>query len=260
MEVIMGHERIGFLPKRQSWNKIVSLLGQFDNDPELVSCIADQTLENIRNVYKTIAYDESVIKAIRYLTILSFSAKEDNQQLFMNNNGIDIDKDISLFNLARSIKNYIRTETDSLEINKLACDALLETIAKYEHINKNTQKELFSEQNANIWHTIGNGSSFCELARYFFASFTDRHLRYFIDREAAQSIDSVKNFNKFQKTLNDQIIQHSYETAKIMQSFAAGWFNKHIKDNIPTNEEIISFLKLSFEKMREEFRREALRK
>jgi hypothetical protein len=42
-----------------------------------------------------------------------------------------------------------------------------------------------------------------------------------------------------------------------MQSFAAGWFNKYAVSDMPTKEEINGFLKLSFEKMREEFRREA---
>jgi hypothetical protein len=42
-----------------------------------------------------------------------------------------------------------------------------------------------------------------------------------------------------------------------MQSFAAGWFNKYAKAGMPNNDEIKGFLKLSFEKMREEFRREA---
>jgi hypothetical protein len=42
-----------------------------------------------------------------------------------------------------------------------------------------------------------------------------------------------------------------------MQSFAAGWFNKYSLDGIPSNDEIKGFLKLSFEKMREEFGREA---
>jgi hypothetical protein len=255
----MGHERIGFLPKTQSWNKIVGLLSQFDNNPEIVSSIANQTLENVRNIYKTMPYDTSVIRAIQFLTILSISAKNDNQELFMKDNGIDIDNNISLFTLAHCVKNFINIETDSMEINKIVCDALLETIAKYEHRNKNDQNELFENVKENIWSKIGSGSKFCELARDFFASFTDRHLRYYIDRVAAHNINSLNKFDVFQKTLNAQIEQHSFETSKIMQSFAAGWFNKYSNGGIPTENEIKSFLKLSFEKMREEFRREAVK-
>lgn len=42
-----------------------------------------------------------------------------------------------------------------------------------------------------------------------------------------------------------------------MQSFAAGWFNKYAVNSAPSYEDTISFLTLSFSKMREELRREA---
>jgi hypothetical protein len=256
----MGHERIGFLPKTQSWKHIIDQLAQFNNNPDIVSQIADRTLENIRRQYNNMPYDESVIKALQFLTILSFSAKEKNQENFLMNNGITA-MDLSLFTLARCAKRYITTDTGSLEVNKIACDAVLESIAKFEHQNKTDQADLFTENNDNtVWSKIGNGSNFCELARGFFASFTDRYLRYFIEREAAHCIDNFEKLENFKKTLYAQISQHSYEASKIMQSFAAGWFNKYAKSGMPNNDEIKGFLKLSFEKMREEFRREAGKK
>lgn len=255
----MGHERIGFLPKTQSWKSIVDQLAQFDNDPNSVSYIANQTLENIRALYKKMPYDESVVKAIQFLAILSTSAKKENQQVFLNENGLNL-LDISLFTLARSAKEFIKTENGSLEINKIACDSVLEAMAKFEHKNKNLQNDLFNETKESIWNKIGSGSDFCELAREFFASFTDRHLQYYIDRETAHSINDFQKIENFREILNNQITQHSFETSKIMQSFAAGWFNKYGVENIPSKGEISNFLKLAFEKMREEFRREVAKK
>jgi hypothetical protein len=252
----MGHERIGFLPKRQSWNNIVSQLGQFNNNQELVSKIAFNTLENIRERYLKMPYDESINKAIKFLSILTLSAKKNNQLGFLADSGIPITS-LSLFALARAAKEYIQIKQGSLETNKIACDAILEAIAKYEHTHKIQQNNLFDEKPDNIWTKIGNGATFCELARGFFASFTDRYLRYFIEREAAHNINSIEKQNFFNKELSEQISNHSHETSKIMQSFAAGWFNKYSLDGIPNNDEIKGFLKLSFEKMREEFRREA---
>jgi hypothetical protein len=255
----MGHERIGFLPKTQSWKHIIDQLAQFNNDPDIVSQIADKTLENIRQRYSTMAYDDSVVKALQFLTLLSFSAKEKKQEFFLINNGINI-TDFSLLTLARCAKNYIATETGSLEVNKIACDAVLETLAKFDHQNRSAQADLFNNSEDTVWSKIGNGSNFCELARGFFASFTDRYLRYFIEREAAHSIDNLNKLENFKKTLYNQISQHSHETSKIMQSFASGWFNKYAREGMPNNDKIKSFLKLSFEKMREEFRREADKK
>ena len=252
----MGHERIGFLPKSQTWNKIISQLTQAADNPDTISKIANHTLENIRTLYKAIHDNESVFKAIKFLAVLSISANRDDQITFLNTNGISINE-ISLFSLAYSVKEYVKTDEGSLEINKIACDAILETIAKYEHSNRSMQNNLFNTPAENPWSKIGSGSKFCELARVFFASFTDRHLRYYLEREAAHSIDDFQKMDNFKKTLYEQITKHSYETAKIMQPFAAGWFNKYAVTGIPTSKEINSFLKLSFEKMREEFRREA---
>lgn len=36
-----------------------------------------------------------------------------------------------------------------------------------------------------IWKDAGSGSVFCELARSFFAAFTDRQIKYYIERSAA---------------------------------------------------------------------------
>jgi hypothetical protein len=252
----MGHERIGFLPKSQSWKRIIDQLAQFNNSPDVVSQIANGTLENIRQKYTAMPYDESVNKALQFLSILALSARKNNQLTFLANNGITI-TNLSLFTLARSAKEYIQTNQGSLEINKITCDSILESIAKYEHNYKMQQENLFNDEPDNIWTKIGSGSAFCELARSFFASFTDRYLRYFIEREAAHNINSIEKQEFFNKELSDQISKHSYETSKIMQSFAAGWFNKYSLDGIPSNDEIKGFLKNSFEKMREEFRREA---
>ena len=63
----------------------------------------------------------------------------------------------------------------------------------------------------------------------------------------------------FQKQLKDQIdavSRHAFETAKIAQSFAAGWYNRHAKDKVPADDEIAGFLAIAFGKLREDLRRE----
>ena len=256
----MGHERIGFLPKRKKWQHIIDQLSQFDsNDEEIIKKIAYQTLSNIRNKYKSLANDESIIKAIKYLAILLVSTRKENQTDFLKKNGIEA-HDISLFNLIGSAKSFLNIENVSLESNKITIDALLNTLISYESSKKNGQILLFGDQSINIWSNINSGAEFCELARGFFASFTDRYLRYYLEREAANTINDYQHINSFSsnllKLVND-ISQHAFDTSKIMQSFAAGWFNSHAVDKIPSEKEIISFLDLSFSKMREEFRREA---
>ena len=56
-----------------------------------------------------------------------------------------------------------------------------------------------------------------------------------------------------------EITNHAFEISKIMQSFAAGWFNKHALDSAPSDASVTDFLKMSFGKVREELRLEAMK-
>ena len=48
----MGHERIGFLPKSQSWRHIVDQLSNFNDSDADISQIANSTLNNIKKTYE----------------------------------------------------------------------------------------------------------------------------------------------------------------------------------------------------------------
>jgi len=127
----MGHVRMGFLPRTGQWNAIVEQLSSFGDNVDVVSHIANDTLNAIKTTYAKMPFDESVHKAVAFLAILAFSAQ------------------------------------------------------------------------------------------------------------------------------SNAIADHAFETSKIMQSFAAGWFNKHAVSSPPSETEVTNFLRISFDKMREEFRREA---
>jgi hypothetical protein len=256
----MGHERIGFLPRTKQWQAIIEQLSGYDNSPACVAQIAEATLWNIKSIYKSMPYDESVIKSIKYLTILSTSAKTDNQIEFLRENGLNIGKDLSLFALVRCAKSYITTDNGSLESNKIAQDSVLQALASYEKEHTTAQLSLLSTESPNIWDSIGTGAAFCELSRSFFASFSDRYLRYFLEREAAHSIDNYKAIESFSTQLSAQaqaLSHHAFDTAKLTQSFAAGWYTNHAKDHLPSEKEVVGFLGMAFTKLREEFRREA---
>ena len=60
---------------------------------------------------------------------------------------------------------------------------------------------------------------------------------------------------QLQKHLGD-VSKHSFETAKITQSFAAGWFNKNAAKDQPSIAQLRHFLSYAFEKLREDLRRE----
>jgi len=255
----MGHIRLGFLPHTKQWRNIVELLSHYGGDTSVVPIIADATLKAIDNIYQKMPYDESVIKAILFLANLIYSTKQSDQVMFLNSNGYTVDDNLSIYSLTKSIQQYITTENGSLEINKIAKDATMQAVIDYLERHQSSQLDIFGNDPQSPLRRIGNGSDFCELARSFFAFFTDRHIKYFIEREAAQVINNYGDLDKFSSTLTELscvIADHAFDTSLIMQSFAAGWFNKYSTKE-SSSETVIEFLRKSFAKMREEFRKEA---
>lgn len=256
----MGHERIGFLPHTKQWNAIVDGLSQFFDGENSVAQIAYTTINAVKTTYEKMPYDESVIKALSFIATLSFSAKTNNQIEFLNSNGYVVDQQMSLFSLMSSAQKYITTEYGSLEINKLAKDSAMQAIISYHRQHENNQLAMFPEQSDSVWKNAGTGAAFCEIARTFFASFTERQLKYYIERVAASSINDYNTLQSFNQQLAAQsmaIANHTFEISKLTQSFAAGWFNKNAVDSVPNNNQIVGFLSHTFGKLREELRREA---
>jgi len=98
------------------------------------------------------------------------------------------------------------------------------------------------------------------VARLFFAKFTERYLNYFLDREASAVLPNASERDRLASQLQqhvDGVSKYAFETSRITQSFAAGWFNLHARQRTPSKDELESFLSVAFGKMREELIREA---
>lgn len=256
----MGHVRLGFLPHTRQWNAIIDQLSLYDNDAATVAVIANRTLDAVRKDFEGLPYDESVIKAIAYLANIIVSSRQDNQIAFLQENGFAIDKNLSLFALTACAKHLIKTDEGSLETNKLSIDAAVQAVMEFYENHSDNQLTLFQSDN-NPFMEKGSGKEFCELARYFFAAFTEKQIRYYIDRTAASVIGNYDKYIHFSDTLTEQskaITEHAFEISKIMQSYAAGWFNKHALDIVPSQDSVTDFLRMSFGKVREELRLEAM--
>lgn len=258
----MGHERIGFLPKTREWKRITDQLSCFSEDSAEIKRISYDTLQAVRSTYSQLMNDESLIKCIQFLAAISVSAKKDSQVEYLKSIGFEIPgSGVSTYQLINNANRLIDTEHGSLETNKIAKDALTQAVIEYGKKEVGPRQiSLFDSKQSNVWNSAGSGAAFCELARNFIASFTDRQLRYYLERTAADSINDYTRYNTFLGQLKDhtsEIGNHAFETSKLVQSFSAGWFNKHCKNGMPSEDAARDYLRISLTKMKEEFRREA---
>jgi len=256
----MGHERVGTLPRTRKWLDVIEAIQPSSGSTEGIADLSAKTLENVRSRFLRIHHDDGVGAAFGFLITLAATERKGGGSL--TSVEIALDQSPSPGRLATELNRWVRAHRISLEYAELAQRAAADTIAAW------TTKELGqinlfgSGQTAKVvWKSAANAGGFCEVARLFFAKFTERYLRYFLEREASACIQTISEREQFGERLKqhiDMVSQHAFETAKITQSFAAGWYNNHVKSGLPADSDIRDFLRLSFGKIREELLREKI--
>ena len=257
----MGHERVGALPRSQKWRDVVAHLAEFSGSQEDVAAIANDTLQNVRAQLRKIHSDDGVVAAFQFLVALTKSASLQDHGEASFSPRIDLEGSPSTLRLISELRSWVEAQAGSREYADIATKASADAISLWSS-QQSMQGSLFTEPGdpREIWQRADNGAGFCEVSRLFFAKFTERYLRYFLEREASASMASVSDRDRLSNQLRDHIdsvSRFAFETSRIAQSFAAGWFNNHARDRYPSKDESRGFLSIAFGKMREELKREA---
>lgn len=257
----MGHERVGYLPKTQKWRSIVQGIGNFQDGSSNIAELATQTTKNVRSRFKFIEEDKGVFAAFKFIVLFSHACKLNEPEEFLKSKGINLDKGFDIFKLTQSIEDYVFKKVQSKEYAVFATQAMMDAVSQWTLKNQ-TQPSLgfdTDESSIETWRKISSGAGFCELSRLFFSNFTTRYLKYFLEREASAKITKLSDRIRFNAELENhisEISRHSFETAKIVQSFSAGWYNQNVKDKVPADTKIRGFLSFGFQKINSELIRE----
>src|SRR5690606_3230862 len=258
----MGHKRYGYLPKSQIWRDIVDNLGGFSLGKTEISSIAQSTLRNVQSQYTNLKNDPSINAAFEFLVHVSLAFQKNDPIKYLTEKKILDKEELSLIRLAKGATKYKSDEVASHEYQTFARQAAIDAVNNWYKQNIERGQTFFSEgiDNEAIFRKASNGSGFCELSRLYFSKLTERYLKYFLEREASIKISNVSEREKFSKEIEtqvDHISKHAFETAKITESFSAGWFNKNVKGDFPDESEVKYFLNRSFGKTKSElFRQE----
>lgn len=267
----MGHERVGTLPKTQKWRSLVGQIAGLDLSgvggagsaaPTVeVSDVAEQTVRNVGKRFRQAHLDSGVGAAFEYLVVLAAAGRSDDPRSVLSQRGIEVAEQPTALSFAKAANSWLASEQDSLEYGQMAQGAVSDTIGAWYSENRPPQDRLFEppEDPFGVWRRAGDGAGFCELARLFFANFTERYLNYYLEREASAVLPGFDERDRFGEQLGshvEDVSQHAFETARITQSFAAGWFNRNARDGIPDREAISRFLSVAFGKIRGELLRE----
>ena len=265
----MGHLRLGALPRSKTWQAVVSSVGAFAEggigEEADSHDIADKTLDASNRGLRELPSDQSVQSCFRFLLALAVAGQSTDIKSSAQALGINIEGHPTKLQLSKALRDWLDNQAVknyNPEFESLARKATVDTIAAW--LNKNLSNAQLSilpqlEDPFKPWRDASNGRGFCELSRMFFSNFTLRYLKYFLSRTASSQLKSIADRENFEISINaniDNISQHAFETSKIVQSFSAGWFNKNAIGKIPSKKMIEGFFRHSFEKIREELRRE----
>lgn len=257
----MGHERVGILPKSLRWTHLVNQMGGVYASEVPVGTLAAQTLQNVRRQYETLFQDDAVKSAFTFLVKFAHACRSEDPQETLMASGIAVAEKATLLSIVRALKEQIPPQQATTEYGQITISAAADAIGHWYKQNASQQLPLFEPSNdfLDSWRPLGDGSGFCELSRLFFGKITERYLNYFLERAASVMCPSLEHREQFQESIRshvDAVSKHAFETAKITESFAAGWFNGHAREKFPTDREIECFLSVAFGKMRDELRRE----
>ena len=257
----MGHERVGALPHTKRWRNVVAQMAEFSGSREDAAAIANATLENVRTQFRKIPSDDCVVAAFQFLVALTKAASLEGPGEVSFSPRIDLEGGPSTLRLIGQLRSWVESQEGSREYADIAAKASADAISLWS-AQQSMQASLFTDlsDSREIWQRADNGAGFCEVSRLFFSKFTERYLNYFLEREASASMASIPERDRLASELRDHIdgvSRFAFETSRITQSFAAGWFNNHARDRYPSIDESRNFLSIAFGKMREELKREA---
>lgn len=277
----MGHERVGTLPKTQKWRVLVGQIAKLGRSglggsgsggsgsdgssagaPVIeVPDVAEQTVRNVSRQFRKAHLDTGVRAAFEFLVLLAVAGRSSDPRQLLLEHGIEVPEKPTALSFAKAANSWLTRNQDSPEYRQMARGAVSDAISAWYRENKPPQDRLFEppEDPFGVWRGAGNGAGFCELARLYFASFTERHLNYFLEREASAVLSGFGERDQFSERLQEHVegvSKHAFETARIAQSFAAGWFNNNAREGVPDQEAIGRFLSVAFGKIRDDLLRE----
>ena len=257
----MGHERVGALPHSKPWLDVVAQVASYSGSEDDVAAIAKSTIDNVKNQFRRVHRDDGVIAAFQFLVALSKAAYPMTAPGYPSLADLDLASNPSTLRLVSELRSWVDSHRQSTEYAEISKKAAADAIALWSE-RQQQQPALFSNQGdmGEIWRRANNGEGFCEVARLFFSKFTERYLNYFLGREASAVLANAGERDQLASQLRDHVdtvSKFAFETSRITQSFAAGWFNNHARDQASSLDELEGFLSVAFGKMREELTREA---
>ena len=248
---MVGHIRLGRLPKTLRWQAVIGLL---ESVPDDVPAIARATVVAADTRLRELARDPSLVHCFWLLTRLAAASREPDFAAALGALGLTPSGETALAfvahvsdrvrgDLARYPESGPFSELASLALRR----ALSETIGQH-------GRSLFGSSLEDVQHAFRSHSTP--------ARFGDLAQRFFIDRELSNHVgaDHALSGIDASRTFTTELDVYTRQSARIMEEFAASWYSKHNWETHGqiSREEAQGFVAIALRKLRMELTRTEL--
>lgn len=256
----MGHSRLAAgLPRSRRWREVIELLEIGAGAGAVAAATVDAAEAGLANA----ANDPALRRAFWLLTQLPDAARSDDFRGSLERLGIEVSTAPSRAELIAGLSEALERYTSANRVRSGAGEiAKLAAVESLSRVLSLATPSLIGATPRDVQEAIGglsNKNQFADLSRAFFARFAERYLGYFVDREVPLHVGAGRRFANIdeRQEFSEALAKHCFQAAKIVESFAGGWYSKARFEAELTEARTKRFLGYAFEKLRNELRRGA---
>ncbi|MCH8804495.1 MAG: DUF1501 domain-containing protein [Planctomycetes bacterium] len=214
---------------------------------------------------EAINHDPAITYCFWLLTRMAWSARGTSFSQDLRDLGVRVRADSSALTVISEVADRIRNELagypSSGQFGEIAALAVRSALAETVGQQGPTLFGSSMDDVQQAFRAYSTRAQFGVLAHRFFADFTARCLRSFVDRELSNhvgpghALSNVEQSGDFLKALDT----HTRQAARIVEDFAGGWYSKHnweSKGEI-SRDETQRFVEYALRKLRSELKRGA---
>jgi hypothetical protein len=225
----MGHVRVGRLPKTRLWKNVVELL---TTTPDDIGVLADATAKAAELRLRQLRNDSSFAYCFWLLTRIASASREEDFSQALSEVGIDVREEESalsfISNVSRQAGTVLELHPESGPFSELASLSMRRALTETVGQQGNSLFDSSLDDLRAAFRRYSTPAQFGVVATLYFSDLFARTLRYYVDRELANSIGAGHALTTTARAQGfaDALDLYARQTARIMERFAEEWYSK----------------------------------
>lgn len=254
----MGHVRLRTLPRSKLWREVVELVSAGAS----VSEVAAASATAAKRALAQAGSDPEFLFVARLLVELPLAARGPGYSKALRELGLDPTSIGSvpslLTTVSEAVDGHVAVSGNRSDLGEMARAALVEALSDGLHRALPSLLEPTPQEIRQELGRLAGGQRFAGFAREFFSRFVHKSLDYYLSRELANHTGPGKRFetDADRVAFDRALAQHAFETSRIVEEYAGGWYGKTVwRDGDLTEGKIARFASYAFKKLRDELGR-----